>query len=86
MRASHPEPDPARRPLRRAAGARRGRAVADKPACDVPAYLLTSESTLAKVAAAVKGGKPLNVLVVGSRSSTIPHRMPAPIPPSCRRR
>ena len=45
--------------------------VEDKPACDVPAYLLNSESTLAKVAAAVKGGKPLNVLVVGSRSSTI---------------
>lgn len=41
-------------------------------ACDVPAHLLSSESTLAKVAAAVKGGKPLNVLVVGSRSSTIP--------------
>jgi hypothetical protein len=44
----------------------------DKPPCDVPAYLLTSESSLAKVAAAVKSGKPLNVLVVGSRSSTIP--------------
>ena len=41
-------------------------------ACDVPAHLLSSESTLAKVAAAIKGGKPLNVLVVGSRSSTIP--------------
>jgi hypothetical protein len=44
----------------------------DKPVCDVPAYLLTSESSLAKVAAAVKSSKPLNVLVVGSRSSTIP--------------
>ena len=42
------------------------------PACDVPAHLLNSDSTLAKVAAAVKSGKPLNVLVVGSRSSTIP--------------
>jgi hypothetical protein len=41
------------------------------PACEVPAYLLTSDSTLAKVAAAIKSGKPLNVLVVGSRSSTI---------------
>jgi len=41
------------------------------PACDVPASLLSSDSTLAKVAAAVKSGKPLNVLVVGSRSSTI---------------
>src|SRR5262245_23702489 len=41
------------------------------PACDVPASLLNSDSTLAKVAAAVKSGKLLNVLVVGSRSSTI---------------
>ena len=41
------------------------------PACEVPAYLLNSDSTLAKVAAAIKSGKPLNVLVVGSRSSTI---------------
>jgi len=39
--------------------------------CEVPAYLLTSESRLSKVADAVKGGSPLNVLVVGSRSSTI---------------
>ena len=42
-----------------------------RPACDVPAYLLTTESALPKVAAAVKDGQPLNVLVVGSRSSTI---------------
>ena len=41
------------------------------PACEVPAYLLNSEGTLAKVAATIKSGKPLNVLVVGSRSSTI---------------
>ncbi|MBI5320330.1 SGNH/GDSL hydrolase family protein [Bradyrhizobium sp.] len=41
------------------------------PACEVPAYLLNSDSTLGRVAAAVKSGKPLNVLVVGSRSSTI---------------
>jgi lysophospholipase L1-like esterase len=39
--------------------------------CDVPAYLLTSESTLPKVADAIKGGHPLDILVVGSRSSTI---------------
>ena len=39
--------------------------------CEVPAYLLTTESVLPKVAEAVKGGKPLNILVVGSRSSTI---------------
>ncbi len=45
---------------------------AGPPACDVPAYLLTTESTLPKVAAAIKAGKPLDILVVGSRSSTIP--------------
>jgi hypothetical protein len=39
--------------------------------CDVPAYLLTSESSLPKVAEVIKSGQPLNVLVVGSRSSTI---------------
>jgi hypothetical protein len=39
--------------------------------CDVPAYLLNSESALPKVAAAVKNGQPLTILVVGSRSSTI---------------
>ena len=40
-------------------------------ACDVPAYLLSTESLLPKVAEAVKSGQPLNILVVGSRSSTI---------------
>jgi hypothetical protein len=39
--------------------------------CEVPAYLLSSESSLPKVAEAIKNGKPLNILVVGSRSSTI---------------
>ena len=39
--------------------------------CDVPAYLLTTESTLPKVADAVKSGRPLDILVIGSRSSTI---------------
>jgi hypothetical protein len=39
--------------------------------CDVPAYLLTSESSLPKVAEAVKKALPLTILVVGSRSSTI---------------
>jgi GDSL-like lipase/acylhydrolase family protein len=44
----------------------------DAPAsCEVPAYLLTSESALPKVADAVKSGHPLDILVVGSRSSTI---------------
>lgn len=39
--------------------------------CDVPAYLLTTESVLPKVADAVRNARPLTVLVVGSRSSTI---------------
>jgi lysophospholipase L1-like esterase len=42
------------------------------PACEVPAYLLASDSTLKHVGETIKAGKPLNVLVVGSRSSTIP--------------
>jgi hypothetical protein len=40
--------------------------------CEVPDYLLTSESALPKVAEAVKAGHSLDILVVGSRSSTIP--------------
>jgi hypothetical protein len=46
-------------------------AVGPQP-CEVPADLLSSQSALPKVNAAVKGGRPLDVLVVGSRSSTIP--------------
>lgn len=38
--------------------------------CDVPAYLLATESALPKTEAAIKAGK-LDVLVIGSRSSTI---------------
>lgn len=55
-----------------AASARAGD-TADPPAppCDVPAYLLASESSLPKVKDALKANQPLNVLVVGSRSSTI---------------
>jgi hypothetical protein len=41
------------------------------PACEVPAYLLSTGSALPKVADAVKEGRALNILVVGSRSSTI---------------
>jgi hypothetical protein len=41
------------------------------PACEVPSYLLSTESTLPKVAEAIKNARPLTVLVVGSRSSTI---------------
>jgi hypothetical protein len=46
---------------------------ADDPvqSCDVPTYLLATESALPKVADAVKKGRPLDILVVGSRSSTI---------------
>ena len=40
--------------------------------CEVPAYLLASDSMLPKVAGAVKDAHALNILVVGSRSSTIP--------------
>jgi hypothetical protein len=39
--------------------------------CDVPPYLLATESSLPKVAEAIKNGSPLEILVVGSRSSTI---------------
>jgi hypothetical protein len=41
------------------------------PTCDVPAHLLTTDSALTKVADVVKNGRPLEILVVGSRSSTI---------------
>ena len=43
----------------------------DPPSCEVPAYLLATESALPKVADAVKNGRPLEILVIGSRSSTI---------------
>ena len=39
--------------------------------CEVPDHLLSSESALNKVADTVKAGRPLEILVVGSRSSTI---------------
>jgi hypothetical protein len=39
--------------------------------CPVPASLLATESPLSKVSDAVKGGRPLDILVIGSRSSTI---------------
>ncbi len=42
-----------------------------KQACTVPAYLLTSESSLSKVKAAVKPGGKLDILVIGSRSAVI---------------
>jgi hypothetical protein len=41
-------------------------------ACEVPDYLLSGDDALLpKVAEAIKAGGPLNILVVGSRSSTI---------------
>ena len=65
----HPGPDAAGRSFDRARSrARRG---CRRTSCDVPAYLLTSESPLPKVAEAVKSGHPLDILVIGSRSSTI---------------
>ncbi|KIZ48185.1 lipolytic enzyme [Rhodopseudomonas palustris] len=39
--------------------------------CDVPAYLIATDSSLGKVAAALKAGSKLDILVVGSRSSSI---------------
>ena len=42
------------------------------PNCEVPAYLLTSESKLPKVEAAIASERRLDILVVGSRSSSIP--------------
>lgn len=39
--------------------------------CEVPDYLLTTDSALPKTAEAIKSGKSLNILVVGSRSSSI---------------
>jgi len=40
--------------------------------CEVPAYLLATESRLTKVADVIKDGKPLEILVVGSGSTRIP--------------
>ena len=46
---------------------------AEDPAvnCEVPDYLVASESALPKVAQAIKSGHSLDILVLGSRSSTI---------------
>jgi hypothetical protein len=41
------------------------------PSCEVPDYLLSSESALPKVTEAVKNGHSLDILVIGSRSSTL---------------
>jgi hypothetical protein len=47
-------------------------APAPRPTCDVPDYLLATDSTLPKVEDAVKNRHALDILVIGSRSSTIP--------------
>jgi hypothetical protein len=48
---------------------------ADDPAapatCEVPDYVLSSDNVLPKVDEAIKASRPLNVLVIGSRSSSI---------------
>jgi hypothetical protein len=41
------------------------------PTCEVPDYLLSGDTALPKVAEVIKAGGPLNILLVGSRSSTI---------------
>ena len=57
--------------LARAEDAPQASPQASPQACEVPAYLLSTESLLPKVTDAVKNGRPLTILVVGSRSSTI---------------
>lgn len=47
------------------------RAETPAPSCDVPGYLLTTESALPRVDAVAKPGGKLNILVIGSRSSVI---------------
>ncbi len=46
-------------------------APAAAPACEIPDYILAGDVALPKVAEAIKAGGPLNILLVGSRSSTI---------------
>jgi hypothetical protein len=52
----------------------------DPPAtCEVPDYLLSNDdNALPKVAEAIKAGGALNILVIGSRSSTINLSVNAP--------
>jgi hypothetical protein len=46
-------------------------ALDNNPNCEVPAYLLATESSLNKASEALKSGRKLDILVVGSRSSSI---------------
>jgi len=57
--------------LARAEDAPQGSPQATPQACEVPAYLLGTDSVLPRVTEAVKNGRPLTILLVGSRSSTI---------------
>jgi hypothetical protein len=43
----------------------------ERESCEVPENLLASENSLPKVTEAVKSNRPLDILVIGSRSSTI---------------
>jgi len=54
-----------------AASSARAEDAPQSQSCDVPSYLLATESTLPKVADAIKNGRPLEILVLGSRSATI---------------
>jgi hypothetical protein len=47
------------------------RAETPAPSCEVPGYLLTTESALPHVDAVAKPGSKFNILVIGSRSSVI---------------
>lgn len=49
-------------------------------ACDVPAYLLATDSRLSKVGEIIAAGRPLEILVIGSRSTTIPSAEDASYP------
>jgi hypothetical protein len=60
-------------PSARAEDAAAPAATALPAACVLPSYLLATDSQLHKVADVVKDGKPLEILVVGSRSTTIPY-------------
>ena len=55
-------------------------APAGPPACETPAYLLATESQLPRTAEIIKGNKPLEILVIGSRSTTIPSSEDASYP------
>jgi hypothetical protein len=69
--APQASPVPPASPSSEASPVPQAAAPATPPACEVPDYLLATESALPKIADAVKNHLPLDILVVGSRSSTI---------------